>query len=532
MLVPQKRSLSLLLLFSFLLLWAAGAQEASAAVREAPTLANRIIVVFNSQTLPADAAARVQHAGGRVVSTLDAAGILAAAPMLVDSVTLIRNLKKDSAILDADFDRVFKLVAPAQVRLDPSNNISTYTHFPHPLPTFSPDLPADFFYTSTPQEWGVKHVGAQGGGIAGGMSGAWDVTMGAGATIAILDTGVSPDHPDIAPNLVGNLSEITEPTVCDDGSPADQFGHGTFTAALAAAAAGPGTGLLIGVAPQAHLLNIKVLERVPGEGTDTLSQCLNGDATGDFSWILKGILDATLMGADVISMSLGGFIPRNFPGGGGAALWSAFNRVSNFATARGAVLVAAAGNSALDLNRIGPYAELPAQTSNVIAVMATTNPSLPPPGCPLGTDCLASYSDYGTNLHGLSAPGGDLPSGGCAFSGIPCNPTGFIRSACSAGIPDTSFGLPGPGTSLGCFNFNLPDAGNHVWYVQATGTSAATPLVAGVAALVKSLRPTLSPAQVRTILQRSTQDIGKPGYDPLFNFGLVNAQAAVALANQ
>ena len=68
--------------------------------------------------------------------------------------------------------------------------------------------------------------------------------------------------------------------------------------------------------------------------------------------------------------------------------------------------------------------------------------------------------------------------------------------------------------------------------MQATGTSAATPIAAGAGALVKSANPSLSPAQIRTILQQTAQDIGKVGYDQLFNFGLVDAAAAVFKAIQ
>ena len=77
----------------------------------------------------------------------------------------------------------------------------------------------------------------------------------------------------------------------------------------------------------------------------------------------------------MISMSLGGFVVRNQAGG--AALFSAFNRVANFVTAHGAVVLAAAGNAALDLGRIQPFVELPAQGSNIIAVMASSG-RLPP----------------------------------------------------------------------------------------------------------------------------------------------------------
>jgi subtilisin family serine protease len=533
-----------------------------AKAQEAPILPNSIMVVFNSQTLPADAAARVQRAGGTVVSTMDNVGVLVARPANADSASLIHNLRKDNAILDADYDRMLSLIAPKQIA--PEISPIPQDDIPHPGPTFSSSLPADFFYTSSPQQWAVKRVGAQGGGIAGGSNGAWDITKGKGVKIAILDTGVNPEHPDVSGNLIFNATftsydpvsfgpqncEVTDPADPNQlrDLPVDQVGHGTWTSSLAAGAAGPGTGLMIGVAPEATILNIKVLRAVavaPGvikpPAADTpFNRCFLRSGSGFFSWTLQGMLLASEQGADVISMSLGGFVPRNQAGG--AALFSAFNRVANFVTSHGAVVLAAAGNSALDLGRIQSFVELPAQGSNIIAVMATTNPDDPPAGCSTGTDCLASYSDFGSNLHGLSAPGGDLPSGGCAFSGTPCNPTGFVRGACSAGVPGTHTPLPsgypdsGPppaGTSWGCFSLSANVSGqlvNHIWYVQATGTSAATPIAAGVAALVKAANPSLTPSQVRTILQQTAQDIGPRGYDPFFNFVLVNAATATTVA--
>jgi subtilisin family serine protease len=537
--------------------------QAQPGASPASQASNSFVVVFNSQILPADAASHVQAAGGKVTATLSSVGVLMAAATTVDRATFLQNLRKDTAIQDADYDVLLSLIAPAQIAMDPA--VSPATDIPHPGPTFSSTLPADFFYTSSPQQWAVKRVGAQGGGIAGGSNGAWDTTKGLGAKIAILDTGVNPEHPDVSGNLIFNATLTSYvpadfgPQNCEVPDPADpnhmrdltvdQVGHGTFTSSLAAGAAGPGTGLMIGVAPEAKILNIKVLRAVavaPGVITppaaDTpFNRCFLRGGSGFFSWTLEGMLLASEQGADVISMSLGGFVPRNQPGG--AALFSAFNRVANFVTAHGAVVLAAAGNAALDLNKIGPFVELPADASNIIAVVATTNPALPPPGCPPGTDCLASYSNFGSSLRGLAAPGGDSPAGGCAFSGTPCNPTGFIRGACSAGVPGTSTpsaagyppsGPPPGGTSWGCFALQAIVSGelvNHIWYVQATGTSASTPIAAGVAALVKAANPSLTPSQIRTILQQTAQDIGKTGFDKLFNFGLVDAAAAVQAAN-
>jgi subtilisin family serine protease len=544
------------------ILWLSQLSQAQPTPGPAAAASNSFVVVFNSHTLPADAASHVQAAGGRVTATLPSAGLLVAATTMVDSSTFLQNLRKDAAIQAADYDVVLNLIAPAQIASDPAG--SPATDVAHPGPTFSSALPADFFYTSSPQQWSVKRVGAQGGGVAGGSNGAWDFTKGLGAKIAILDTGVNPQHPDVSGNLIFNAALTSYnsadfgPQNCEVPDPADpdhmrdlavdQVGHGTWTSSLAAGAAGAGTGLMIGVAPEAKILNIKVLRAVavapgvitPPSADTPFNRCLLRGGSGFFSWTLQGMLLASEQGADVISMSLGGFVPKNQPGG--AALFSAFNRVANFVTSHGAVILAAAGNAALDLNRIGPVVELPADAANIIAVVATTNPAVPPPGCPSGTDCLASYSDFGSSLHGLAAPGGDIPSGGCAFSGTPCNPTGFVRGACSAGVPGTTTpspsgypasGSPPAGTSWGCFSLSANVSGklvNHIWYVQATGTSAATPIAAGVAALVRAANPSLTPSQVRTVMQQTAQDIGKTGNDPLFNFGLVDATSAVRVA--
>jgi len=537
--------------------------QQNATVTEAPIVPDRILVIFNESTLPDDAAARIAAAGGQIIRRMAGVGVAVAAPSTADGATLLRNLRNDPAILDADYDRMVGLIAPTQMAADDAADVSPKM-MAHPLPTFSTALPPDFFYTSTPQQWPAKRIGAAGGGIAtppgAPTSGAWDVTFGAGAKIAILDTGVNPVHPDVKDNLVFNLAltsysagfgtpncEVPDASNPPFDLPADQNGHGTWTSSLAAGEIGGG--LLIGVAPQAKILNIKVLRNLAATPAqlnannlpDTpYNRCLLRNGSGFFSWVLEGMVVATLEGADVISMSLGGFVPRNLHGGAGAALWSAFNRVSNFATSHGTIVFAAAGNAALNLDQIRAFVELPAEASGVIPVIATTNPALFPPTpparqpCTVGADCLAFYSDFGTKLGGLSAPGGDLPGGGCAFSGSPCLPTGFVRGGCSSGLvgtvppdPSSTFGAGGPpaGTSFGCFGF--AGLAQHAWYVQATGTSASTPIAAGVAALVKSANSGLSPAQIRTIMQQTAQDIGKGGYNALFNFGLVDANAAV-----
>ena len=345
--------------------------------------------------------------------------------------------------------------------------------------------PYDTYYTSTPQEWAVEQVGGYGSNIAGGPAhGPWDTTMGKGVRIAILDSGVDEAHPDIAPNLGLNLSEVDQtalPSACDDGTPQDQQGHGTWAASLAAGALGPGTGLTVGVAPQATVLNIKVMERLPaGDGSDPATQCEAGEASGLLSWVLAGIDDAMANGADVISMSLGSVV--DVTTGDGAGLQALFDQATYAAATQGAVLIAAAGNNGLEVT--GPeFVELPAQSRDVLAIVASTNPACAEnltagAVCAPGPVTLAYYSDYGAALDALAAPGGSLPDG--SDTGV----SGWVRGACSGGKPGTVDGEPVDAThSYGCFNLG------HTQYVQAMGTSAAAPLAAGVAALLRAAHP-------------------------------------------
>jgi lantibiotic leader peptide-processing serine protease len=517
----------------------------------------RLIVVFKSSTLPTDADEIIAASGGNIVSKLPDVGVVVAE----GGAQLRGELLSNPAVLDVGSDWV----------------MSNDDHQVHPLPTFSPALPPDFLYTSTPQQWHSKRIGAAGGGVptrpGDPTSGAWGVTFGRGVKIAIIDTGINPVHPDLAREIVlsramshptpllGDVEcEVPDPSNPSFDSPVDQSGHGSWTASLAAASLGGG--LTIGVAPEAQLLNIKVLRRVPapraeldaaGIPATAYYRCLfSGQSRGLASWVFEGMLLASAEGADVISMSLGALIPRAPFQSPEPAVIRAMQRVANHVTAHGALIVAAAMNMGLDVDEIGPYRVIPADVPNVLAVMATTNPQCVETATPLepcvpGPDALASYSNHGSRLNGLAAPGGAFPFGFCAFNGVPCFETGMVVGACAAGIPGTVppapdtypiAGPPPPGTSFGCASFPYPPGslvpfpgfGQHMWYRPGTGTSAATPLVAGAAALVKAARPDLDPQQIRSILQNTAEDLGKPGYDDVFNFGLVDAAAAVTRA--
>ena len=495
-----------------------------------PPVPHRYLVAYRDGTIPTDASARARLSGARIVRNNNpfAIAVLETSSDANDEAAAIAALRADPNVQFVIHDRILSAhslilrpILPATIGV----TVGTPTPTPTPIPTPTPTptaAPYDTYYTSTPQAWAVLQSGGFGAGIPGGPAhGPWDTTMGAGVRIAILDSGVDALHPDIAPNLAFNLSEIDQsaatglPSPCDDGSPQDQQGHGTWVASLAAAAIGPGTGLLIGVAPAATLLNIKVLERLPDPSStapDIATQCTTGQASGLLSWVIQGIQDAIAQHADVINLSLG--ILVDLDTGEGAGLQATFDRVTYAADQAGAVLVASAGNDGVNLAN-PRYIELPAQSRSVLAVVASTNPACaedltPNAACAPGPITLPYYSNFGAPLDAIAAPGGSYPG--------PTTPdpdtavSGWIRGACSNGLPNTADGPPSdPAHSFGCFNLG------HAQYVQAMGTSASAPLVAGSAALLRAAYPAWSPDQIVAALRASATPTSTLPNAPLLN---------------
>jgi thermitase len=143
-----------------------------------------------------------------------------------------------------------------------------------------------------------------------------------------------------------------------------------------------------------------------------------------------------------------------------------------YAKGRGALLIAASGNGQADGNKPA----YPAAYPEVLAISATD-----------GTDTMTGFSTYG-DFVALSAPG--------------------------VGVWSTSWSR---------------QSGDS--YDASNGTSAACPFVAGVAALVLTIRPDLNPDQVAQVLIRSADDRGEPGKDPKNGYGRINAFRAVQLAS-
>ncbi len=453
---------------------------------------HRYLIAFRNGTLPGEAQAYVRSAGTRILRRYSASNIavVQADPGSDDAATLAALAAQPNVTI-AVHDRI---VSAHALTVRPALSVTTGT----------PPNPYDTYYTSTPQSWAVVQAGGYGANVPGGPAyGPWDTTRGAGVRIAILDSGVDGHHPDIAPNLALNLSEIDQtpntglPSPCDTGTPDDQQGHGTWVASLAAGAMGRGTGLTIGVAPAASILNIKVIERLPDPSStalDIATQCKTGQAGGLLSWVLQGIDDAVAQHADVINLSLGTLIDLNT--GEGAGLQALFNQATYGATQAGAVVVASAGNDGVELSN-PRYIEIPAQSRGVLAVVASTNPAcaedLAAGGtCAAGPKTLPYYSNFGAALNAVAAPGGSYPDG--PESGV----SGWVLGACSSGLAGTADGPPSDAAhSFGCFNLG------HAQYVQAMGTSASAALVSGAAALVHTAHPGWTADQVTTALRNA-----------------------------
>src|SRR3990167_3421238 len=359
----------------------------------------------------------------------------------------------------------------------PAQAIDGLSHNPH---ITSIDIDDTVYATDTELDnsWGVEHIGA-------GMVHTNYANKGTGVKIGIIDSGVNYLHPDLNDNF--DPANLGYDFYYYDIDPMDVYGLGTHVAGTACAedndngSADPKLGV-IGVAPECELYSLRVLnEDGVGYWSDIIAAVqwstgaelqIQNVFTGD--WLtVQGIK------MDVINLSLGK--GRN-PG-------TTVKRAFDNAEATGVLIVAAAGNSGTVSGKVKNVI-YPAKFASVIAVAATDS-----------TDKRASFSSTGPEVE-LAAPG---------------------VSVYSTWNDNTSYSNPQPvcNTSGDCYKYG-------------SGSSMASPHVAGVAALVIAKGVTNSNGikgisdEVRQIMASTAQDLGTTGLDPQYGYGLVNATAAVA----
>jgi subtilisin family serine protease len=238
---------------------------------------------------------------------------------------------------------------------------------------------------------------------------------------------------------------------------------------------------------------------------------LSAGGSGSSSGVLNGVLWAADHGADVANMSLG----SSFAKAGGGRFVSLINRVFNYASAKGMLIVVSAGNAGADLDHNGNVEQTYCDVPHVICVSAA--------GPALATDdptAYALYSNFGRSAISVAAPGGSADLENLTVSNWPWGPdfASWVWSLCSKTyIAGISGGAPVTPCS----------AGNRI--TGFIGTSQASPHVAGLAALLVAELGHGNPAQIKAAILKSAVDLGAPGTDPFYGRGLIDVAKALGL---
>ncbi len=466
-----------------------------------PYAPNRILVRFSASSLR-DAQLNIdQRRGTEVSGAMTNIPSVDALSMDIGVVRISRpyiELKNRSEASRLGIDRWFMIELPegsdvldvaARYAADPNVEYAKpdWVAFPAVVPS-DPLYPDHWGHNNTGQlpgyDWGGTwdHTGPPVGtpGFDANAQGAWDASQGFGSStviIAILDSGVDIDHPDL--NLVSGYDFGDNDSNPDDNSASP--GHGTCCAGVAASLANNGRGAC-GAAPGCRIMPCKVA---------------NSAGTMYFSYIENALYWAADNGADIISMSLGAYVSND----------PATDAAISYAYNAGCVILAATSNDNYT------YISYPANHAYVIGVGAAS-----PCGDRKRSSSLSSECNPGvaTDPNGYTCDGERW--WGSNYGPSTQDAAGAVDILGPTIVPTTDIAGSGGYTS-----------GDYDPFFN--GTSCATPYVAGVCGLIKSQNPTWTPAQIRNQLVTTAIDIinveAGSGWDRYSGYGMVDAEAAV-----
>lgn len=352
-------------------------------------------------------------------------------------------------------------------------------------------------------QWGLRNTGQYGGttGIDIKACDAWNLSTGTGVTVAVIDQGIELNHPD----LQANIHPLSFDTETGTSPSIVQGNHGVAYAGIVGAVGNNSLGIR-GVASNVRLMSVS---------NSLLGTPLSRMARGE------GINWAVENGADVLSNSWGSSVQYQIIDD---AIANAFINGRN---GLGSIVVFASGNdndavnypansnpNILAVGAMSPCGQRKRSSSNVWEAGPGVSPD------PQGVSCDGEKrwgSNYGSQLD-VVAPGVLVPTTD-RQGNLGYNPNEPIHTG-SGGNKITS------------------DYANRDYTVWFNGTSAACPHVAGVAALILSVRPDLTGQQVRDVIEQTAQKVGGYSYTTTqgrpngtwnqeMGYGLVNAYAAV-----
>jgi len=449
--------LALTLLLSAVLVTSAGAAPQQAGAAET------YIVLYNAQSVPANAAASIAAAGGTLVYRYDQIGVAIARS---DNAAFRSNLLKDSRINGAAATTGFTTQLNDDAATSGSDTPVTNT-------------PAPGNDTLSGLQWDMNQIHApEARAINGGSP---------SVVVGDIDTGLDYTHPDLAPN-VDDAASVN----CVSGAPVqgkvaanDDNGHGTHTAGTIAAALN-GIGI-VGVAPNVKIAGIKA-----------------GNADGFF--FPEAVVCAFMWaGTHHIQVTNNSYFAdpwlfncKNDPAQ--RAIWEAERRAIRFAMQNGTVVVAAEGNQADDLAHPTQDATSPDDTNPVLrqirndcAVVPVEVPGVIGVAADGDLNLKSFYSSYGVGTVQVTAPGGDS-----ILQRTAAAPNGRVLSTWPASL-----------FTVTCAAARRVTDPSGAKYCYQQGTSMASPHVAGVAALIMS-QGTTSPGAVAAKINNTADPLACP----------------------